>query len=261
MELIGRGLVGALLRAGWQVTVLTRRGVKSEFPGPVSVVRADLTRGDADVRPLLEGCDVLFHCAGELYRPEAMEALHVGGTERLLAAEQALAATRKKPLHWINLSSVGAYGPPTSGPSEPRIVTEDYRCVPVGPYETTKTKSDELVFDAGRKGIIDYTIVRPTNVFGEAMTNQSLRGLLSAIRRRLFFYIGAPGAIANYIHVDDVVDALIACADGGPALNQVFNVSNDCLLEELVVECAHEFGVPAEPAHPGTASEANGESG
>jgi len=109
----------------------------------------------------------------------------------------------------------------------------------------TKTRSDELVIAAGEQGFFSYTIVRPTNVFGEAMTNTSLRGLLSAIRKRQFFYIGKAGAITNYVHVDDVVSVLLACAVQSAAQNRVFNVSNDCSLEELVEASAVALGVPA----------------
>nr|WKF58543.1 N-acetyl-alpha-D-glucosaminyl-diphospho-ditrans,octacis-undecaprenol 4-epimerase [Paraburkholderia busanensis] len=239
---IGRRLVEQLLNAGASVTILTRGDAPAGLAGRVRVVRGDLCRSEDDLAPLLTDCDTLFHCAGELYRPELMEALHVGGTRRLLAAAQRNAARRGTPLHWVQLSSVGAYGPP-GRPNETRVVEEDYPLAPVGPYEVTKTRSDELVTDAGATGFLTYTIVRPTNVFGESMTNTSLRGLLSMIRKRLFFYIGESGAMANYVHVDDVVAALLACGTQAAASNRVFNVANDCSLEELAISCAQALGV------------------
>ncbi|WP_144158572.1 NAD-dependent epimerase/dehydratase family protein [Paraburkholderia sp. BCC1885] len=242
---IGRRLVEQLLSTGYNVTLLTRRDVPSELAGRVNVVRGDLCRDEDDLLPLLAECDTLFHCAGELYSPDAMEALHVGGTRRLLEAAEIIAARRGKPLHWVNLSSVGAYGPPPERPNQIRVVTEDYPLCPVGPYEVTKTRSDELVMAGGSRSAITYTIVRPTNVFGESMTNASLRGLLSMIRKRLFFYVGASDAVANYVHVDDVVAGLIACGSQPAARNRVFNLSNDCTLLELVSGAAQELGVPA----------------
>lgn len=242
---IGRRLVEHLLSTGASVTVLTRRDVATELAGRVRVIRGDLCRNEDDLLPLLDECDTLFHCAGELYRPEGMEALHVGGTRRLLDVAERSAMRRGRLLHWVNLSSVGAYGPPPKHANEVRVVTEDYPLRPVGPYEVTKTRSDELVMDAGKRKVVTYTIVRPTNVFGESMTNASLRGLLSMIRKGLFFYVGKGDAVANYIHVDDVVAALIACGNQPAASNSIFNVSNDCPLVELVSGAAHDLGVPA----------------
>lgn len=241
---IGRRLVEHLLSTGASVTVLTRRGVAADLAGRVTVVQGDLCRDEDDLLPLLDGCDTLFHCAGELYRPEAMEALHVRGTRRLLEAAEKAAARHGMPMHWVNLSSVGAYGPPRHA-NEARVVTEDYPLRPVGPYEVTKTRSDELVIDVGNRHAITYTIARPTNVFGESMTNASLRGLLSMIRKGYFFYIGKSDAVANYVHVDDVVAGLVACGTHPAARNRIFNISNDCPLVELVSGAARELSVPA----------------
>jgi nucleoside-diphosphate-sugar epimerase len=240
---IGRRLVTKLLSAGATVTVLTRGESLAEFEGRVRFVRADLCHPEDDLRPLIEGCDTLFSCAGELYRPERMAALHVGGTRRLLAVAEADASNRATPLHWVNLSSVGAYGPPRGRPSDARVVTEEYPPAPVGEYEITKTRADELVIEASLRQLITCTIVRPSNVFGETMTNASLRGLLSMIRKGLFFYVGSADAMANYVHVDDVVDALIRCGEHPAARNRIFNISNDCRLIELVTASAKELGV------------------
>ncbi|WP_423197713.1 NAD-dependent epimerase/dehydratase domain-containing protein [Cupriavidus sp. H19C3] len=240
---IGRELVKSLLNSGHTVTILARSGVPEYLNSSVTVVRGDLTDQNANLQSLVENCDVLCHCAAELYRPELMEELHVGGTRRLLAEVERHSIARDVPVHWINLSSVGTYGPPKRGANEERVITEGTAPCPVGPYEITKTKADDLVLAASERGTIQHTILRPTNVFGESMTNRSLYGLLSAIRRRIFFYIGQAGAIANYVHVDDVVASLVASATQPAARNKIFNVSNDCRLEELVANSAKELGV------------------
>lgn len=244
---IGRVLIDHLLTEGWDVTVLSRRAAQTTSPGKLRHVQGDLLEAGPHLGELLRGSDVLFHCAGELYRPAIMEALHVGGTRNLLQAIAEQAPTVRP--HWVQLSSVGAYGPPQMGASEPRVIEEGTPPHPVGPYETTKTQADELVLAAGQAGLITQTIVRPANVFGEAMTNQSLRALLQMIRRGLFFYIGKPGAIANYVHVEDVVAALIACARHPNARGQIYNLSNDCTLETLAEGSARAFDVRPPSLH------------
>ena len=65
-------------------------------------MRGDLTQ--AVPAEFLAGATVLFHCAGEVRREQAMHALHVDGSRKL--AEAAAGRVRR----WVQLSSVGAYG-------------------------------------------------------------------------------------------------------------------------------------------------------
>ncbi len=240
---IGRHLVSALHNRGDTVTVLSRRSSRV-VPLGVAVLRCDLGSPHADLGEAVENCDVVFHCAGEIHDSAQMHAIHVSGTQRLVAAveHQARRAARR-PLHWVQLSSVGAYGESQSGPSAERVVTEETPTQPMNEYERTKTRSDEIVVHAGGAGALTYSIVRPSNIVAPDMPNQSLRAMTEMIRRGLFFYIGHPGAIATYVHVEDVVGVLLRCGTDPRATNQVFNVSNDCHLEEVVNAIATALGV------------------
>ena len=82
-----------------------------------------------------------------------------------------------------------------------------------------------------------------SNVFGSKMTNQSLRRLIELVKRKLFFYVGRPGAITTYVHVEDVVAALVICAIAPRAKGQIFNLSSDCTLEDIVKHIASLLGV------------------
>ena len=61
--------------------------------------------------------------------------------------------------------------------------------------EKTKAESDQLVMNAARKGTFTYSILRPSNVFGPTMTNQSLFQMIEMISKGLFFFIGKDVAI------------------------------------------------------------------
>ena len=239
---VGSALGKELLRQGHDVSVLTRQR-DGNFPAGVRVVTGDLTTDDGSARVLVESCEVLFHCAGEVRDVARMRAVHVEGTKRLLAAVRAAAAGRDRVLHWVQLSSVGAYGSVEGKAGLEREVTEESPEAPAGEYETTKTISDVLVRKAGQDGLLTYTIVRPSNVFGAAMPNNSLRQLAQLVRRGWFCYVGRPGAVATYVHVDDVVELLVRCACDPRARNQVFNISNDCGLEELIAGLAKAMAV------------------
>ena len=230
---IGRRLVDVLCRQGHSVKMLSRHNTLQVVPG-AHVEKGDLATKDCPLDEFVEKCDVVFHCAGEIRNEGLMRSLHVDATQRLIEAVLNEASKTGRVIHWVQLSSVGAYGPPSGKANSDRVVTEETDNRPIGEYEITKTISDDLVVQACESGLMTYSIVRPSNVFGENMTNQSLRGLGNMIRKRMFFYIGKPGAIATYVHIDDVVEVLLRCGIDPRARGGVFNISNDCLLEEMV---------------------------
>lgn len=239
---IGRRLVDSLIRQGHEVTALSRAPNKT-FPAGVRVVAGDLTAADCPLASMLSGCEVVFHCAGEVRDGAIMRSLHVEGTRALVRAATNEAAHSTTGVHWVQLSSVGAYGPPAGRAAVDRIVTELSPVRPVGEYEFTKTKSDELVMNAAASGPLSYSIVRPSNVFAADMPNASLRALGAMVRRGIFFYIGRPGAVATYVHVDDVVETLSRCGTDARARGQLFNLSNDCRLEDMINGMAAALGV------------------
>jgi nucleoside-diphosphate-sugar epimerase len=239
---IGRHLVDRLRTIGGvRLRVLSRIADSHEFPD-CQVHRIDLTEPGSSLAAFLEGADVLVHCAGEIRDPAKMKAVHVHGTAALLEAAGAQRAERAKPLRWVQLSSVGVYGP-LSEPGLPRVITEEAELNPVGEYEQTKAAADRLVLEAGRRCVVATTIVRPSIVFGADMPNPSLRQLAEVVRRGLFFYIGHREAVATYIHVGDVIDVLEQAVFNERMQNEVYNVSNDCSFEEMIGGMATGAGV------------------
>jgi nucleoside-diphosphate-sugar epimerase len=228
---IGRKLVQRHLERGDEVRVLTRRAPDdAALPGATIHVRGDLASGAA-LQAFVAGAEVLYHCAGEIRDEARMEALHVAGTHRLIEA------ARHRIGRWVQLSSVGVYGRPRAG-----RITEDSPARPQGAYETTKKISDDLVHAAGGGGAFEWSILRPSIVFGEGMPNQSLYQLIRMIDRGRFFFIGPPGASANYIHVDNVVEALLLCARHPAAQARIFNLSDHAPLEDFVGAIARALG-------------------
>lgn len=228
---IGRALAGKHIANGDAVRVLTRgKEPVLRIPDVAQIHVGDLISNDADLHAFVEDADVLYHCAGEINNPRRMHALHVGGTQRLIEA----AAGRIG--HWVQLSSVGVYGPVREG-----VVTESTPLNPVGEYEITKAASDEMVLNTASHGEFSCTILRPSNVFGTDMKNQSLFGMINMINRELFFFIGRSGASANYIHVDNVVEGLVRCGTMPAAKDRIYNLSDHCSMENMVEVIAGEL--------------------
>jgi len=226
---VGAGVVGAHLSRGDDVRVLTRRE-SPPAPAGARLVRGDLAHGDLP-KEFLSGAHVLYHCAGELRNESGMRAVHVEGTRRLL--DLASGSVRR----WVQLSSVGVYGPRREG-----MITEDTREAPVGPYERTKAESDALVTTAKARGALDAVILRPSIIFGPGMPNQSLFALLSAVDRGLFVFVGPKGASANYVPVENVVEALVLCATSPAAAGGVFNLSAFTTMEAFIGTIATALG-------------------
>ncbi|WP_162935001.1 NAD-dependent epimerase/dehydratase family protein [Pseudomonas cavernae] len=213
---IGRALISKLIGDGHEVSLLTRNPARAKsLLGPAVKIHV----GDMVDRtyPDLSNYDVVINCAGEIRNESLMRRLHVDSIQYALSS----LSTENK-THWIQLSSVGVYGPQGAG-----VIRESHPFNPVGEYEITKAEGDLLVSDICRARGIPYTIIRPSNVFGDGMSNQSLAQLIQVIRRKLFFFIGRPSlCMMNYVHVDDVVDAIISCMGNPIASGNDFIVSD-----------------------------------
>ena len=228
---IGRKLVMRHLEQGDEVRVLSRRPPeKSELPDSVKWYSGDLSKS-GDLLSFVDKADVLYHCAGEIKDATKMKALHVDGTARLIN----MATGRIG--RWVQLSSTGAYGQHREG-----IVTEETRLNPKGQYEETKVQADNLVIHAANQGAFNYVILRPSIVYGETMSNRSLFGLIALIQKGWFFFIGQPSASANYIHVDNVVNALLLCGSVAQANGQVYNLSDYRSMEDFVKIITYSLG-------------------
>lgn len=225
---VGTALVSRLQRSGFsEIRVLSRRGAGAH------AVKGDLLKDD--LHAFVDGADVLFHCAGELRREEAMRALHVDGTRRLVDA------ARGRVRRWVQLSSVGAYGRALRAGT----IDESSPLAPQGEYERTKVESDALVERAAAAGAFACATLRPSIVFGPGMPNRSLYQLVAAVERRIFFLVGR-GAIANYVYVDDVADALLACATHGHAAGP-YVLSDDRPMEAFIAALGSQRRPPAVP--------------
>ena len=219
---IGKQLVDRHIQQGDQVRLLSRKAPLERLD--LQYFLGDLSNPGVELSSFIDGVDVLYHCAGEINDKSLMQELHVNGTQRLVNA------AKGKIGRWVQLSSVGVYGA-----CRDSTITEGSKEQPFGLYEQTKTESDKIVKNSN----IPYVILRPSNVFGNDMPNQSLRGLLRVIYKGLFFFIGKENeSLVNYVHVTDVVEVLMLCGSDDKALGEIFNLSQLTTVEKMITSFA-----------------------
>jgi nucleoside-diphosphate-sugar epimerase len=229
---VGHKLVRRHLAAGDKVRVLTRRPPgNAVLLGDVSLHHADLAADSGALRPFLDGVDVLYHCAAELRDESRMHAVHVEGTKRLLDAAVGRCG------RIVFLSSVGVYGRAPGG-----RITEQSPLQPEGTYEITKVEAEKVVSQLADCGRLPFAILRPSKIFGPEMRVHDLYQLIAFVARGWYFFIGQPGAVANYAHVDNVVEGLLLCGAHPRAPGGIFHVSDWRTLEDFVGVIATELG-------------------
>jgi UDP-glucose 4-epimerase len=228
---IGSHLVDALLGRGLQVRCFDRPHVQPISVSHLSDPNFELYEGDfaskADVASALEGCDICFHLVSTTL-PKSSNAdpvfdvdSNVIGTVRLL--DQAVRLGVKK---IVFVSSGGTvYGIPARVPIE-----ETHSTDPLSSYGITKLSIEKYLHLYNVLHGLDYTILRLANPFGERQRVHSSQGAVAVflgkvLRGETVEIWGDGSVVRDYIHIADVIEALMAAADSNPG-ERVFNIGS-----------------------------------
>lgn len=154
-----------------------------------------------------------------------MRTANADAARDLVQAASAAGAKR-----FVHLSSVGVIG--TDAADD---VTEDTPCRPKNEYERTKLEGERAVLEFARTTGFDAVVVRPTIVFGEGTTRSrdSLLEWLRAVQRGRFVFIGTR-AVANYVYVGDVVEALFKLAERPSPGGEIFHLADPAPMCDFV---------------------------
>jgi len=210
---IGSAFLKLALENGYRVKALTRKATQQHSKHGLEFIKADLL-SDINWDEFLHDVDVIVHTAAEITDVSSMCKLNYEASLQLL-----FSAINSGVEKWIQLSSVGAFGPIQKG-----LVDEAWDDSPLGTYEKTKSDFDLKLKEVSARSGLKFCIIRPSNVYGPGMRNHSIQHMLATIKNNLFFFIGPEGASANYVHVQDVVQALDLCVTHPKAANQTYIV-------------------------------------
>ena len=200
---IGRHVVSALRRRGWDVRVLARRH-PTELLSPYC--RFEIVLGDladaAALERLVRGADAIIHIGGvvKALRREDFFTANETGTEHLLRA----AAVAAPAAMLVHISSLAARQPELS------------------PYCDSKHRA-ELKVEA-LAGDRIWTILRPPAVYGPG--DREILPLFKAAKLGIVPYPATPDAALSMIHVADLADAVVACLSRSGASQALFEIDD-----------------------------------
>lgn len=207
---IGSRLADALRGRGWEV-----RGVDLA-PGP------DTTVGDITARgaweSALDGADLVVHTAAvveEAGDRRRFERVNVGGTRNVLEAAADAGVDRA-----VHLSSIVVFGD-----DFPDGVDETAPVRMTGaPYTDTKVAAEHQALAVAANRRLPVTVVRPGDVYGPGSRPWTIRPL-EMMRARVMPLPDGGRGILSPIHVDDLVDGVLAAATHPDAGGEIITIT------------------------------------
>lgn len=105
-------------------------------------------------------------------------------------------------------------------------VKEDAECNPQGQYGILKLAGEWLVKDYARRGCFNYTIIRPSAVYGELDVEDRVvsKFILSALRNQTLKVNGATEAL-DFTHVSDTARGIVQAALSSNTENKTYNIT------------------------------------
>ena len=244
---IGSNLVPRLHRLGAHVRILGRgwppdSDVFDRHDG-IRFFKGDI-RDEPVVEEAVRGCDFIFHLAGKsgasTSNQSPLEDLDVNCRALLLLLD----ATRR-----LAPESIVAF--PSSrlvyAPNLPTPVAEHADTVPISIYGAHKLAAESYLRIFHREHGLKTLVLRITNPYGPYQrAEQRNYGVINqfiyqAVRGEAIALFGDGDQLRDYVHVDDVVEAMLRSGASESAIGQTFNVGSGtstslATLARLIVE-------------------------
>jgi len=181
-----------------------------------SVREFDLGNGQdllkqADCEKAAKGIDLVMHGAAILdeHSPLLWQ-VNVNGTENLIKA-----SAEGKVERFIHLSTAGVHG------NQRGKLSENSTIQPVTAYEKSKAAAEKIVEDY--QEMIESTIIRPAIVLG---ANDYWKKIIRLMQKD-FPLIGNGANKWQTIYIDDLVDAIVFCAEHDKTAGETFIVAEE----------------------------------
>ncbi len=250
---IGSHLVDALLASGHEVQVIDNlaTGWRANVPKAAVLHECDIhARESARVFEAFQP-EVVFHLAAQssvkVSTTDPVHDLEVnGGGTAAIAALCVQFGVRKL----VYFSTGGAlYGDPEVIP-----VPESHPIAPLSPYGLSKRVGELYLELFARTSGLEFTILRPANVFGPRQDPLGEAGVVAIFAGRML--AGEPCTIdgdgeqtKDYLYVSDVVDAALAAVERGSGLALNIGAGKGISVNAIFAALRAATGATAEPAY------------
>ena len=187
------------------------------------VPKANFVKGDIlDLKKLcsLEKADLIYHLAAQVVVPYSMENPLEDFETNAKGTLQVLEKARKDDAKLVFASSAAVYGNPTQFPT-----SEDYGFHPFSCYGLSKVIGEEYCEMYQNQYGLDITIMRFANVYG-SRCHGVIHDFLDKIAKNpnKLEIIGTGLQSRDFVHVSDVVDALVTVGSEESANGKTYNI-------------------------------------
>jgi nucleoside-diphosphate-sugar epimerase len=210
---IGRSLMIRYQSMGWTVVGIDRCADPEQ-----GIYCGDLLQPEVWMEHL-QGCDLVIHTAALVSNTVSWDSaweINVKGTKCVVDAAVTAGVSRL-----LHLSSVAAYGFFFEG-----CAREDMPLKPIGNvYVDSKIASEHVVLHAQASGVLDCTIVRPTDVYGPA-SRPWVTIPVESIRKNQFVLPAKGMGRFSPVYIDNLIDGMVLAAEKDSAIGQIFNIGD-----------------------------------
>jgi nucleoside-diphosphate-sugar epimerase len=130
-------------------------------------------------------------------------------------------------------------------------VTEDAPCNPIGQYGIMKYMGEKLVEDYSRKFGFDYTVIRPSAVYGELdVEDRVVSKFILAAMRNETLKVKGQNEVLDFTYVEDAAMGIVQATLSDAANNKIYNITRSADEEytllraaQLAIEVAGGYGI------------------
>ena len=237
---VGGRLAEKLRGRGDEVVCLVRSPDKAKS---LEALGCTLVAGDlkdtAAIAKGMEGCDAVFHVAADYrvgLRPSSQDSMtdtNVGGTTRVLDAAAATPTVKKV----VYVSSLVV-----NGNTRGQTVDETYehpRDSYTSHYEKTKLEAHDVADQKAAAGV-PVVIVQPGVIYGKGDSSVT-GGIIDQASRGKLPMVSFGDMGITMVHVDDVVDGILAAHDKG-RVGESYHLGGERVTMRQLVDAAAEAG-------------------
>jgi len=234
---VGSRVALRLAGVGSRVRALVRRPGAAPDLGSAGIeeIEGDFVDRDVAHRAAV-GADLVVHCAATS-GPDFDPVRRVNAEGTYSVVDAALTAGSRR---YVHISTCSVYR--TGGLT---LVDEDAPLKEAGdPYGVTKAEADRIVLDAPAGGL-QAVILRPGAILGVHPTSTWAIKMPARVRDRQIKLTIDGGNTVPYVHVEDLVDAVLLALGNERAAGRVYNVVDGHMTwKEYTDEIRGWFGTP-----------------